>query len=117
MRATLVSVILACLMAATLPPATGAQKFEADLVIVNAIVHTMDAHHPTAEAVAVFANRVAAVGSNDEIKSLIGARTRVIDAKGAPAASSAGHTFEFTPTVDKPNTVSANAAPVQSWLA
>ncbi|HZT59017.1 MAG TPA: amidohydrolase [Pyrinomonadaceae bacterium] len=70
-------------MAATLTPTTGAQKFEADLVIINADVHTMDEKRPTAEAVAVFANRIAAVGSNDEIKSLVGARTRVVDARGA----------------------------------
>jgi predicted amidohydrolase YtcJ len=70
-------------MSATNPTDSNAQKFEADLVVVNANVHTMDEKYPTAEAVAVFANRVAAVGTNDEIKSLVGARTRVVDARGA----------------------------------
>jgi predicted amidohydrolase YtcJ len=70
-------------MSATSPTDSNAQKFEADLVIVNANVHTMEEKHPTAEAVAVFANRIAAVGSNEEIKSLTGARTRVVDAHGA----------------------------------
>jgi predicted amidohydrolase YtcJ len=83
MRAILAFVLLACLMEAIQTPTINAQKFEADLVVVNANVHTLDTKRPTAEAVAVFANRVAAVGTNDEVKSLIGARTRVIDAKGA----------------------------------
>jgi predicted amidohydrolase YtcJ len=83
MRAALAFVLLACLMSATNPTDSNAQKFEADLVIFNANVHTMDSQRPTAEAVAVFANRIAAVGTNDEIKSLVGARTRVVDARGA----------------------------------
>src|ERR1051326_3389097 len=83
MRAALAFVLLACLMSATNPTDSNAQMFEADLVIVNANVHTMDSQKPTAEAVAVFANRIAAAGTNDEIKSLVGARTRVVDARGA----------------------------------
>lgn len=51
-----------------------------DLVIVNATVHTMDSAQPTAEAVAVLGNRIVAVGSSDEIRSLAGRKTRVIDA-------------------------------------
>src|SRR5437868_2513271 len=83
MRAAVVSVLLACLMSAFAAPLSDAQKFEADLVIVNANVHTMDARQPTAEAVAVFGNRIVAVGTNEEIKRLAGARTRVVDARGA----------------------------------
>src|SRR5581483_6208410 len=52
----------------------------ADLIIFNAAVHTMDAAHPTAEAVAVLGNRIAALGSNAEIRQLAGKKTRVIDA-------------------------------------
>lgn len=52
----------------------------ADLIIVNATVHTMDATQPTAEAVAVLGNRVAAVGSTAEIRQLAGKKTRVVDA-------------------------------------
>src|SRR5207248_10142377 len=52
-------------------------------VIVNANVHTLDARQPTAEAVAVSGNRIVAVGTNEEIKRLAGARTRVVDARGA----------------------------------
>jgi predicted amidohydrolase YtcJ len=54
----------------------------ADLIIVNAKIHTMDANRPVAEAVAVFGNRIAAIGTTQEIRKLAGARTRVIDAKG-----------------------------------
>jgi predicted amidohydrolase YtcJ len=52
----------------------------ADLLIVNAIVHTMDPAQPMAEAVAILGNRIAAVGSTDEIRSLAGPKTRIIDA-------------------------------------
>src|SRR5205085_3584517 len=68
MRATLASVLLACLMSTTVsPPHSGAQQFEADLVIVNANVHTMDAGRPTAEAVAVYGGRIVAVGTSELI--------------------------------------------------
>ena len=53
-----------------------------DLLIVNASVHTMDAAHPTAEAVAVLGNRIVAVGSSAQLRPLAGPKTRVIDAKG-----------------------------------
>ena len=55
----------------------------ADLIIVNASVRTMDSTRPAAEAVAVFGNRVAAVGTSAEIRRLAGPRTRTIDAAGA----------------------------------
>jgi predicted amidohydrolase YtcJ len=54
----------------------------ADLIIVNANIHTLDNNQPTAEAVAILGNRIIAVGSNDEIKKLQGPNTRTIDAKG-----------------------------------
>jgi len=57
-------------------------SFAADLIIVNGNMHTMDRNHPTAEAIAIDGNRIIAVGSNDEIKKLAGANTKVIDAKG-----------------------------------
>jgi len=78
---TFASFLLACLMMT--PDATAQQGPEADLVIVNARVRTLDAARPTAEAVAVAGNRIAAVGTSAEIKRLAGARTRVIDAAGA----------------------------------
>lgn len=55
---------------------------QADLVVVNADVRTMDAQTPRAEAVAVVKNRISAVGTNQQIRLLIGAKTKVIDAGG-----------------------------------
>ena len=83
MRAAIASVLLACLMSAPAAPVSDAQKFEADLVVFNANVHTMDSRQPTAQAVAVFGKRIVAVGSNEGIRRLTGARTRVVDAGGA----------------------------------
>ena len=62
---------------------SSAQSFEADLVITNATVRTMDAARPAAEAVAVHGHRIVAVGTSAELKRYVGARTRVVDAKGA----------------------------------
>src|SRR5208283_517947 len=53
-----------------------------DLVIVNASVHTMDDANPTAGAVAIAGNRIAAVGSTPEIRALAGPGTRLVDAAG-----------------------------------
>jgi len=53
-----------------------------DLLILNAKVHTMDSARPTAEAIAIAGNRIAAVGSTSDIRALAGGKTRVIDASG-----------------------------------
>jgi predicted amidohydrolase YtcJ len=53
-----------------------------DLIITNATIHTMDKSQPIAGAVAVTGNRIAAVGSNGEIKAMAGGKTHVIDARG-----------------------------------
>ena len=45
----------------------------ADLIIINAKVHTLDPNQPSAEAIAVLANRVVAIGSTKEIRNLAGA--------------------------------------------
>src|SRR5262245_17016715 len=54
----------------------------ADLIIRNAVVHTMDRNQPQAQAVAILGNRIIAVGSDDEIKKLAAPATRIIDAAG-----------------------------------
>ncbi len=58
----------------------GNPPFAADLIIVNASIHTMNSAQPSAEAVAIHGNRIVAVGSSQEIKKLGGSNTRVIDA-------------------------------------
>lgn len=55
----------------------------ADMAIVNGRIHTLDANHQVAAALAVHDGRVIACGSRDEIGHAIGAKTRVIDAEGA----------------------------------
>lgn len=56
---------------------------EADLIIRNARILTMDTASPRAEAIAVSGNRILAVGSNDDVAAYSGPQTRVIDARGA----------------------------------
>jgi predicted amidohydrolase YtcJ len=55
---------------------------QADLVLRNGRVVTMDAGHPTAEGIAVRRGTVLAVGSDAEMKALTGSNTRVIDLAG-----------------------------------
>lgn len=59
-----------------------AQNLSADLIVVNAKVHTMDSAKPTAEAFAVMNGKIVAVGTNGEIKKLANAQTKTIDAQG-----------------------------------
>ena len=67
--------------AMTLPSHADNSILTADLIIVNATVRTMDAAHPTAEAIAVLSNRIVALGTTSEIRKLAGANTKVIDAQ------------------------------------
>ncbi len=54
----------------------------ADLAVVNARVHTVDPTSPHAEAVAVSGRTIAAVGTDEDVRALIGSGTEVIDAQG-----------------------------------
>jgi predicted amidohydrolase YtcJ len=65
-------------VAAAVPP-TGSR--DADLVVTNARVYTVDSRTPRAEAFAVKNSRFIAVGTNDEIKEMAGKDTRTIDAR------------------------------------
>ncbi|MDQ1590948.1 MAG: hypothetical protein QOG71_1575 [Pyrinomonadaceae bacterium] len=77
-------VVASCLLLLLVAtPGARTQDMTADLVVVNANVRTLDKARPQAEAVAVYGTRIAAVGTNAEIRQLAGARTRVIDAQGA----------------------------------
>jgi predicted amidohydrolase YtcJ len=66
----------------TVSMVTNAAHFRPNLIIVNANIHTMDPGRPHADAVAISGNRIAALGSSDEIRALAGSDTRVIDAGG-----------------------------------
>src|SRR5579863_998000 len=61
--------------------AATAEGQNADLVVVNAKVYTVDSSAPKAEAFAVKAGRFVAVGSTDDIKPFIGKGTQTYDAK------------------------------------
>ncbi len=79
----LVSVLVAtCLTASSFRALADERAVAVDLIIINANVHTMDARRPVAEAIAVYGKRIAAIGSTEEVRKLMGAGTRVIDAGG-----------------------------------
>jgi predicted amidohydrolase YtcJ len=59
----------------------GAQSADADLVVFNAKVYTMDSAAPRVEAFATSGGRFIAVGSTADIKGLAGKRTVSVDAK------------------------------------
>jgi predicted amidohydrolase YtcJ len=61
-------------------PAAGDSP-EADLVVFNAKVYTVDAARPRAEAFAVKGSRFLAVGTSDEMKALAGKNTQTFDAR------------------------------------
>lgn len=54
----------------------------ADIVLINANVKTMNPNQPSADAVAITKNKIAKVGSTQQMKQLIGSNTQVIDLKG-----------------------------------
>jgi predicted amidohydrolase YtcJ len=55
---------------------------EADLVIRNANVYTVDPSYPRAQAVAVKDGKILFVGSEADVSRHLGSRTQVLDAKG-----------------------------------
>jgi hypothetical protein len=62
--------------------AAAQSKAVADLIITHANIWTGDEAHPHAKAVAVFGDRIIAVGSDADVEGLGGPNTRVIDAGG-----------------------------------
>ena len=54
----------------------------ADLAFVNGAVYTVDPARPLAQAIAVRDGRIVAVGSDDDVRELVGSSTDVIDLKG-----------------------------------
>ena len=63
------------------PDSAVAPAMEADLIVSNAKVYTMDPALPRAEAFAVSAGRIIAVGTAADIRGLSGKRTQTIDAR------------------------------------
>ena len=63
-------------------PAAAQAGPAADLIITNARIWTVDRAQPRAEAVAIFRDRIFAVGGNSAIEAWRGPETRVVDAGG-----------------------------------
>mgnify|MGYP001827711146 CR=1 FL=1 len=74
--------LLSAALLASVPGAHAPGAEPADLVLRNAVVHTMDASRPRAEAIAVRGSRILAVGSDEDMASLVGPETRVRDLAG-----------------------------------
>ena len=55
---------------------------QADMVFVGGDLHTMDAEAPSATALALRGERIVAVGSDAEIRAMIGEKTRVVELAG-----------------------------------
>ena len=69
-------------VATTVLPGSQGPRDQADLVVLNGNIVTVDSSGRSVQAVAVREGRFAAVGGNEEIKPHIGPKTRVVDAKG-----------------------------------
>jgi predicted amidohydrolase YtcJ len=75
--AAVIGLTIAC---ASNDPATVGEH--AELVFLSGAVYTVDPQQPWAEAVAVRRGRIAAVGSDTEVRPYIGADTRIVDLGG-----------------------------------
>jgi len=65
-----------------LPVSLSAQPVQADLVVTNANIRTMDAKRTVARSMAVLNGKIIAIGSDADTKPLIGPKTRLISASG-----------------------------------
>jgi len=65
-----------------LPSSEPEPPVAADLVLVGGKIWTVDAEKPQAEAVAVWRDRVISVGSDADVRALIGQKTRIIKLDG-----------------------------------
>jgi predicted amidohydrolase YtcJ len=76
------SIIVTALLVAAFSLTALSQGLHADIVVVNANVHTGNKAQPKARAIAVSGNKIIAVGDDGQIRALAGPKTRVIDAGG-----------------------------------
>ena len=85
MRRSFAALVLVATLAAAGPTMAGRGQRTSpapDVVVVNGNVITVDPHSTIAEAVAIHGGRFVAVGTSADIRRLVGAATRVIDARG-----------------------------------
>lgn len=74
--------VLTLLVAISFCSTAFGQAVQADIVITNANIHTVNPKKPTANSVAMLNGRIVAIDSDADTKAWIGPATRVIDAKG-----------------------------------
>jgi len=82
MNAGVTAIVLSSCLMPHHPACNASGLPQADLLVVNANVRTMDPEQPRAEAVAIAGNRIAAVGDQAAVRALAGKNTRVINARG-----------------------------------
>jgi predicted amidohydrolase YtcJ len=70
------------MVATGVAPESQATGLRADLAVVNARIWTGNERQPEAEALAVWRDRIVAIGSEEEVRALVGWGTRVLDAQG-----------------------------------
>jgi hypothetical protein len=78
-RAPVVVLLLVCILATS--ACSRQQMAPADTVLTHARIYTVNPKEPWAQAMAVRAGKIIAVGSNKEIAAYQGSSTKVIDAK------------------------------------
>jgi predicted amidohydrolase YtcJ len=99
------------------PAPAPTRALEADLIVVNARVYTVDTARPRAEAFAVKDGRFVAVGSTSDIRNLATARTRVLDAAGQTITPGFIDTHCHVSGVDELYSVNANVRRVRELQA
>jgi hypothetical protein len=75
--------VLLCVLALLFVAPVRAAEAPADLVLWGGPIHTADDARPTAQAVAVRADRIAYVGDREGAQALVGPKTRVVHLRGA----------------------------------
>src|SRR3546814_14704748 len=74
-----------------LPGAAQAKdRIEADLILTNARIYTVEDKQPWAEAVAIKDGKIVAVGSTASVAKMRGAATRTVDLGGKPVLPAFG---------------------------
>lgn len=85
MRLLIITLTTTCLAACGGKSLPNNDRVEADLVLINGNVVTIDDTNPSAAAIAVVGDRIAAIGSNEAINSYVSDKTEVIDLAGQTA--------------------------------
>jgi predicted amidohydrolase YtcJ len=73
---------LSTLLLGSVPLPAAPRAAPADLVLTNAVVHTVDPARPRVSAVALRGSRILAVGTREDMEDVIGPETRVRDLEG-----------------------------------